>query len=51
MNRLEGLLNGLKKISKISVYVLAFVKILEFSIATLDEISPKPEEQKTVENE
>ena len=51
MNKLNGLLNGLKKVAKISVYVLAFVKILDFAISTLDEINPKPEEQKEVENE
>lgn len=51
MNKLSGLLNGLKKVAKISVYLLAFVKILDFAIATLDDINPKPEEQKELENE
>ena len=30
---------------------MAIVKIIEFAIATLDEIDPKPEEAKKIENE
>jgi hypothetical protein len=48
---LDALLEGLKKVSKVGIYILAGVKILDFAIETLDGIKEKPEVQKEVENE
>lgn len=48
---LEGLLEGLKKVSKVGIYILAVVKIVDFAVETLDEIKEKPGQKKEVENE
>ncbi|MDQ8014469.1 MAG: hypothetical protein REI96_18620 [Flavobacterium nitrogenifigens] len=49
--KLEAILQGLKKVSKVGIYILAFVKIIDFAIETLDGIEQKPLEQKQSENE
>ncbi|WP_291287333.1 hypothetical protein [Flavobacterium sp.] len=48
---LEWALENLKKVSKVGIYILAGVKILDFAIETLDGLKEKPEVQKEVENE
>lgn len=48
---LEWALENLKKVSKIGIYILAVVKIVDFAVETLDGIKEKPELQKEVENE
>lgn len=48
---LEAFLQGLKKVSKVGIYILAVVKIVDFAVETLDGLKEKPELQKEVENE
>lgn len=51
MNKINGIVNGLKFVLKFGVYIMAIVKIIEFAIATLDEVNPEKQPVKTVENE
>jgi hypothetical protein len=51
MNKFKGIANGLKFVLKFGVYIMAIIKIVEFAIATLEDIEPKSEEPKKVENE
>lgn len=51
MNKVNGAINGLKFVLKFGVYIMAIVKIVEFAVATLEEIKPIKEAQNKVENE
>ena len=47
MNKINGIVNGLKFVLKFGVYIMAIITIIEFAIKTLDEI-PKKETEKNV---
>ncbi|MFV8344584.1 hypothetical protein [Flavobacterium sp. ZB4P13] len=47
MNKINGIVNGLKFVLKFGVYIMAIVKIVEFAVATLEELKP----QKKLEDE
>lgn len=50
MKKLGGLVGGLKFVLKYAIYVMAVVKIVEFAIATLDEVE-SADKSKKIENE
>lgn len=50
MKKLGGIVGGLKFVLKYAVYVMAIIKIVEFSITTLNEVESS-EEKKEVTDE
>lgn len=50
MKKLGGIVGGLKFVLKYAVYVMAIIKIVEFSITTLNEVESS-EEKKIETNE
>jgi hypothetical protein len=49
MKKLGGIVGGLKFVLKYAVYVMAIIKIVEFSITTINEIEGTPEDEKKLE--
>jgi hypothetical protein len=47
MKKVTGIVNGLKFVLKYTVYIMAIIKIIEFSITTLDGL----DDSKPVKNE
>lgn len=50
MNKVNGIVNGLKFVLKYGIYLMALVKIIEFAIETLTSIDTK-EQLKSQPNE
>ncbi|MFH6942410.1 hypothetical protein [Flavobacterium sp. FlaQc-50] len=41
MKKLGGILNGLKTVAKFSIYAVAFLKIIQYAIDTIEDLQPK----------
>lgn len=47
MQKLGGIVGGLKFVLKYAVYIMALIKIVEFAITTIDEVDNKQPQKET----